>query len=130
ALFGVGLMLLSLTLLSAASEPLRGSVAVAAFLGLLGGAWPVAFAVSAALAVVCSSSLAVVMLILSLSLAGGLSPALAVVLVLGANFGGAIPPVLATLGSEPAARRVTQGNLAIRAIGCLIAMPFAGMAGQ
>ena len=65
------------------------------------------------------------LMLLSLSLAGGLSPA--VVLVLGANFGGAIPPVLATLWSEPASQRMTQGNLAIRAIGCLIAMPFAGM---
>ncbi len=130
ALIGIGMMLLSLVLLNGASAPIRDSQAVAAFLGLLGGAWLVAFAFAAVLAVLCSSSLAVVMLILSLSLAGGLSPALSVVMVLGANFGGAIPPTIATLGSAPSARRVTASNLAIRGIGCLFAMPFAGLAGD
>ncbi len=126
ALIGIGLMLLSLVLLNGASEPMRESRAVAAFLGLLDGAWPVAFAFAAVLAVLCSSSLAVVMLLLSLSLAGGLSAPLSVVMVLGANFGGAIPPLLATLGSSAEARRVTAGNLAVRGIGCLIAAPFSG----
>lgn len=128
ALIGIGLLLLSLVLLNGASAPMRESQAVAAFLGLLDGAWPVAFAFAAVLAVLCSSSLAVVMILVSLSLAGGLTPALAVVMVLGANLGGAVPPILATLGSAAAARRVTAGNFAVRAIGCLIAAPFSGPA--
>lgn len=127
ALIGIGLMLLSITLLTEASAPLRASPAMAAFLGLLGDAWPAAFAVAAVLALLCSSSLAVVMLILSLSLAGSLTPALSVVLVLGANFGGAVPPVLATLSAAPVARRVTVGNLIVRGVGCLVALPFAGL---
>ncbi|WP_127900448.1 Na/Pi cotransporter family protein [Solirhodobacter olei] len=130
ALTGVGLMLLALVLLTQASAPMRDSPALGAFLGLLGGALPVAFGVAAVLAVLCSSSLAVVMLILSLNLSGELSPALAVALVLGANLGGAIPPVLATLGSAPAARRVTIGNLIVRAAGCIVALPFAGIFGD
>nr|MBP9951582.1 Na/Pi cotransporter family protein [Cypionkella sp.] len=130
ALIGIGLMLLSLVLLNGASAPIRDSRAMAAFLGLLDGAWPVAFAFAAMLAVLCSSSLAVVMLLLSLSLAGGLTPELSVVMVLGANFGGAIPPILATLGSSAAGRRVTVGNLAVRGIGCLVAAPFAGLASE
>ncbi|MDX3924898.1 MAG: Na/Pi cotransporter family protein [Shinella sp.] len=127
ALVGIGLMLLSLQLLGLATEPMRQSPALAAFLGLLDNAWPVALAVSAALAFVSSSSLAMVVLILSLSATGILSPALTVVLVLGANFGGAIPPVIATLGSSAAARRVTIGNLLVRGIGCLVALPLAGV---
>ena len=59
--------------------------AMAAFLAMLGNAWPVALAFAAGLAVVCSSSLAVVMLVLSL----GTDPALTVVLCWGANLGGA-----------------------------------------
>ncbi len=129
ALIGVGLMLLALTLLTEASAPLRTSPAMAAFLGLLDNAWPAAFAFAALLAVLCSSSLAVVMLVLSLSVSGSLTPALAVVLVLGANFGGAIPPVLATLSAAPVARRVTLGNLIVRGAGCLLALPFAGLLG-
>lgn len=129
ALIGVGLLLLSLTLLDLASEPMRDSPAMAAFLAMLGGAWPVAFAFAAVLAVACSSSLAVIMLILSLSTSGTLAPALSVVMVLGANFGGAIPPVVATLRLGAAARRVTLGNLAVRGVGCLVALPMAGLIG-
>jgi phosphate:Na+ symporter len=46
--------------------------------------------------------------------------------VLGANLGGAIPPVIATLSGPASARRVTLGNLAVRTLGCLIALPLAG----
>lgn len=123
AFVGIGLMLLSLHLLGVATEPMRDSPALAAFLGLLDSAWPVALIISAGLAFASSSSLAVVMLVLSLSSAGILTVGLTVALVLGANLGGAIPPVMATLASAPSARRVTLGNLAVRAIGCLIALP-------
>ncbi|HUH49269.1 MAG TPA: Na/Pi cotransporter family protein, partial [Mycoplana sp.] len=128
ALVGIGLMLLSLHLLGLATEPMRQSPALAAFLALLDGAWPVALVFSTALAFISSSSLAIVVLILSLTTMGILSPALTVVLVLGANLGGAIPPVIATLRLPAPARRVPIGNLLVRAIGCLIALPFAGVA--
>lgn len=128
ALIGIGLMLLSLHLLSAATEPMRESPALAAFVRLLDGAWPVALALSAVLAVVSSSSLAVVVLILSLASTGILSTELIIVLILGANLGGAIPPVLATLSGPASARRITTGNLAVRAVGCVIALPLAAFA--
>ncbi|PDT16187.1 sodium:phosphate symporter [Rhizobium sp. J15] len=126
ALIGIGLMLLSLHLLSLATEPMRASPALAAFIGLLDGALPVALLFSAALAFVSSSSLAVVVLILSLASAGLISAELVIVLVLGANLGGAIPPVVATMSGPASARRVTLGNLAVRTLGCLIALPLAG----
>ncbi|MFP5078424.1 Na/Pi cotransporter family protein [Rhizobium sp. YIM 134829] len=126
ALIGIGLMLLSLHLLDLASEPMRHSAALATFIRLLDGAWAVAFAFSAALAFACSSSLAIVVLILSLASTGVLPGGLLVALVLGANLGGAIPPYVATLRAAPAARRITLGNLIVRACGCLIVLPFAG----
>lgn len=126
ALIGIGLMLLSLHLLGLATEPMRASPALAAFIGLLDGALPVALLFSAALAFLSSSSLAVVVLILSLASAGLVSAELVIVLVLGANLGGAIPPVIATLSGPVSARRVTLGNLAVRALGCFIALPLAG----
>ncbi|AHF85028.1 sodium:phosphate symporter [Rhizobium leguminosarum bv. trifolii WSM1689] len=126
ALIGIGLMLLSLHLLGLATEPMRASPTLAAFIGLLDGALPVAMIVSAALAFASSSSLAVVVLILSLASAGVVSAELVIVLVLGANLGGAIPPVVATLSGPASARRVTLGNLAVRTLGCLIALPLAG----
>ncbi|MGO7042214.1 Na/Pi cotransporter family protein [Rhizobium acaciae] len=126
ALIGIGLMLLSLHLLSSATEPMRQSPALAAFIGLLDNAWPVALAFSAGIAFISSSSLAAVVLILSLASTGILSADLVIVLVLGANLGGAIPPVIASLAGPASAKRVTLGNLIVRAAGCLIALPLAG----
>ncbi|NTA50710.1 Na/Pi cotransporter family protein [Agrobacterium tumefaciens] len=126
ALIGIGLMLLSLNLLSGATEPMRQSPALSAFIALLDNAWPVALAFSAGIAFISSSSLAAVVLILSLTSTGILSAGLIIVLVLGANLGGAIPPVIASLSGPPSAKRVTIGNLIVRAIGCLIALPLAG----
>ncbi len=122
ALIGIGLMLVSLGLLDHAAAPLRDSAPLAAFLPMLDAAWPVALAMAAGLAFLCSSSLAAVLLVLSLTL----PPGLTVVLVLGANLGGAIVPVVLTAGFGATARRVAIGNLAVRAIGCLLALPFAG----
>ncbi|MDN5568099.1 MAG: Na/Pi cotransporter family protein [Paracoccus sp. (in: a-proteobacteria)] len=126
ALMGIGLMLLSLALLGIATEPLRQAPAMGIFLTLLDQAWPVALIFAAGLAFLCSSSLAAVLLVLSLDLPQGL----AVVMVLGANLGGAIPPVLATLTARAAARRLTLGNLVVRTGGALLALPFAGIAAQ
>jgi len=130
ALIGIGLMLLSLHLLGNATEPMRQSRALAAFVALLENAWPVALALSAAIACLSSSSLAAVMLILSLSEAGVFSADLIIILVLGANVGGAIPPVIASLSSGPSARRLMLGNLIVRLLGCTLALPLAGYSGD
>ncbi|WP_176086791.1 Na/Pi cotransporter family protein [Martelella sp. HB161492] len=123
ALIGVGLMLVAITLLEAATVPLRDAPAMASFLSMLDQARPVALIAAALIAAACSSSLAAVLLVLSLGLPGGLC----VVMVLGANIGGAIPPVIATLGGKPSARRLTTGNLVIRIAGSALAMPFANL---
>jgi phosphate:Na+ symporter len=126
ALVGIGLMLLSLHLLAGATDPIRQSPALSLFITMLGNAWPVALIFSAVLAILASSSLAIVVLILSLAAGGGIDTGLVIVLVLGANLGGAVPPVLATLRAPASARRVTLGNLIVRAIGVCIALPLAG----
>lgn len=125
ALIGLGLMLISLTLLEAGTQPLREAPEIAAFLTMLDASWPVALLFAAIIAAICSSSLAAVLLVMTLNIPSGLT----VVLVLGANLGGAIPPVLATAKGSIAARRLTVGNLMIRATGCLLALPFAGQFG-
>ncbi len=130
AMIGIGLMLLALHLLGLATEPMRQSPALGAFLRLLDNAWPVAMIFSAVLAFISSSSLAVVVLILSLATAGILSPGLMIVLVLGANLGGAVPPVIATMAGPVSARRVTLGNLMVRTIGCLIVLPLTAPAAE
>ncbi len=106
ALIGVGLMLVSLMLLDQATAPLRASPQMAAFLPMLDQAWPVALAFAAGIALLCSSSLAAVLLIGSLVLPADLT----VVMVLGANLGGAMAPVLAGATLDIAARRVLLGT--------------------
>jgi phosphate:Na+ symporter len=54
-----------------------------------------------------------------------ITPVAAIALVLGANLGGAIPPLLEAPRADPASRRLPLGNLAFRAIGCAVALPFA-----
>ncbi|WP_323013105.1 Na/Pi cotransporter family protein [Devosia sp.] len=125
AIIGLGLMLLALQLLGNATEPLRESETVITVLSALGDAPVFALLLSAGLAVVASSSLAVVILVMMLAAAGVVEPVLALWLVAGANLGGAIPPYLAVRAEGLPARRLTLGNLLVRASGALVVLVFA-----
>jgi phosphate:Na+ symporter len=120
---GLGLMLLALRLLLAASAPIREAEIVRQLFAALTDEALIAVLVAALLTWLAHSSLAVVLLIMSLASAGVLSLPVACTLVLGANLGGALPAVTATLADEPAARRITIGNLAFKLIGCLACLP-------
>lgn len=124
---GVGLMLLALRLMSDATGPMRDSEAVEAFFALLSDAPVIALALAAALAAVSASSLAVVLFIVALASAGSIDIGLCLILVAGANLGGAIPPVLAAATEGIAARRVAITNMVVRGIGALAILPLVGM---
>ncbi|TIY12134.1 MAG: Na/Pi cotransporter family protein [Mesorhizobium sp.] len=100
AVLGLGLMLLSLHLLGQATEPMRHSQVLQALMASLDAVPVLAVIVAAVLAIASSSSLAVVLLAMSLAASGTVGPGLGIALVLGANIGGAIPPVIATLGQD------------------------------
>jgi phosphate:Na+ symporter len=121
---GLGLMLLALRLVLAASAPLRDALAAHELLGGLAGDTVLAIIVAALLTWLAHSSLAVVLLIMSLAANGVVPPAAACMLVLGANLGGAIPAAIASLSEGPEARRVTLGNAAFRLLGVVAAAPF------
>jgi phosphate:Na+ symporter len=73
------------------------------------------------------SILTVVVLVMSLASLQVISLQLALTLVLGANVGGAVTPLMMTLGQPPSARRVPLGNLLMRAAGaagCIWAIPY------
>jgi len=120
ALLGLGLMLLSLRLLSEATDPLRESQTMQLILTGLAGAPIFGMLLAGGLAILASSSLAVVLLILSLAASGSMEPGLILVLVAGANLGGAIPPILATLGDGTLGKRVTFSNFGVRGAGALL----------
>src|SRR5690606_20927056 len=82
-----------------------------------------ALAVAAVLTWASHSSVAVVVMIMSLAGHGMVTPTLACALVLGANIGTAINPILETTGGgDPAARRLPLGNLGTRLGGCIVAL--------
>jgi phosphate:Na+ symporter len=120
---GLGLMLLALRLLLAASAPIREAEIVRQLFAALTDEAMIAVLVAALLTWLAHSSLAVVLLIMSLASAGVLTLPVACTLVLGANLGGALPAVTATLADEPAARRITVGNLIFKLIGVLAFLP-------
>jgi phosphate:Na+ symporter len=79
--------------------------------------------VAAGLTWAAHSSVAVVLLVMSFAAKGAVPPEAAFALVLGANLGTAINPVLEGVsGDDPVARRLPIGNLLNRALGCVVAL--------
>ncbi|MFQ5972305.1 MAG: Na/Pi cotransporter family protein, partial [Alphaproteobacteria bacterium] len=127
AAVGLGLMLLSLRLIVGASEPVRESAVLEAIITPLSNEPWLALVIAAAVAWLAHSSLAIVLLIMSLAATSVIPLILAFTLVLGANIGGAIAPVALTFGGDALARRVPVGNLIMRLTGGLIALPLIGV---
>ena len=121
-LIGLGLVLLSLTLIVGASEPLRDSEALQTVLGAIGHEPIIAFLLAALLTWLAHSSVATILFFMSLVGSGAIPLELGFVLVLGANAGAGIVPFVLSLAEGPAARRIPLGNLLFRAVGALIAL--------
>ena len=127
AAIGLGLMLLALKVIVATSEPMRDSVVLAEVFASLSGEPLIALLISALLTWMAHSSLAVVLLVMSFASTGMVSMPLALTMVLGANLGGVLPPIMATLNEGVLARRVTFGNAVFKAIGVAACLPFVGV---
>lgn len=123
---GLGLMLLALQLIVADTQPIRESTVVLALVEALNGEPLLAILVAAVITWLAHSSLATVLLICSLTGIGAIPLSLVFPLVLGANIGGSVPAITATLGSPPAARRVAIGNAFFKIAGCVLLLPFLG----
>ena len=121
---GLGLMLLALKLIVLISEPMRHSETLQFVFSAMGDELFVALLLTALLTWLAHSSLAVVLLIMSLASSGMIPMSLAFIMVIGANVGGVIAPIIAnwTKGSE--ARRVPVGNAIFKLSGAVIFLPF------
>ena len=126
-LLGLGMMLLALKLIVAASLPMRESMIIQQIFVALGEDLILAVIFGAILAWASHSSLATVLLIITLASTNVLDTTVAFTFVLGANIGGAIPPLIATLGANRAARQPPLGNLLFRICGVVVILPFIGM---
>jgi phosphate:Na+ symporter len=123
-LIGLGLMLLSLTLIKQASAPLSEATLFHLVLEAVGREPVLAFLIGAALTWAFHSSLAVILLIASFLASGSLSIGGALAFILGINFGGGLPAVTATLAQPPVARRLPLANLLCRGVIALLGLAF------
>lgn len=127
-LIGLALMLLSLEMIKTASIPLKESETLPLVLEPLTKDPFFAVILAALFTWIAHSSLAIVLLIMSLVASGVLDLQLGLFLVLGANIGGTIAPLIATLRDNPDAMRIPLGNMLIRITGVLACIPFLHMA--
>jgi len=125
---GLGLMLMSLHLLLGLITPYEDVPSLRMFLGALATEPVLGMLLAALVTWAAHSSVAIVLLVMSLAAKGVVPPMAAMALVLGANLGTAINPILeGSEGDDPTSRRLSVGNLSLRAAACLalvLALPW------
>jgi phosphate:Na+ symporter len=123
AMMGIALILISLTMIKTVAAPIAQSEAIQVIVEPLASQAILSIGLAALLTWVAHSSLGMILIFMSFVAVGTIPLHLGFALVLGANIGGAIAPVIMTLRDIPAGRRVPLGNLLIRGMGVLICLP-------
>ncbi|SMF58756.1 phosphate:Na+ symporter [Tistlia consotensis] len=124
---GLGLMLLALHQLIIIMRPYEHAPLFQILLGAVSNVPLLDLILAALLTWAVHSSVAVVLLVVSLSVNGVVPPEAAFAFVLGANLGTAVNPLLeGAAGREPAARRLPLGNLLARIAGALLVLSVLG----
>lgn len=122
-LMGVAFILISLRFLREAMDPIRDSAFLPAVAGYLARDYITAFLVGAGLAFVMHSSVAAILMCVTLVQIGAIPFEAGLSLVLGANFGSGFIPVWLSRGMSQSARRIPYANLGLRgswALACLV----------
>jgi phosphate:Na+ symporter len=120
---GLGLMLLSLHLLSETIHLIESSAVLKDVLVSIASDPLILVFLSGFFAWMAHSSVAAMLLIMSLAAAGVIGTPAALAMVLGANLGSAVNPLIEGTGGDPVKIRVPFGNLAMRVIGCAVVLP-------
>jgi len=121
---GLGLMLLALHILLDTLAPAEHAPGVQTLLEGLTDQAVLCALIAAALAWAVHSSAAVVLLVMSLAYSHFITAPAALALVVGANLGSAINPILeAGRSDNPASRRLPVGNLVSRLVGAALVLP-------
>ena len=122
AVIGLGLMLMALSGLQHTLGSVENTPLLRSFLLSLATDPLLAVVLSALLTWGCHSSVAMVLVIGSLSASQVIGAPETLALVLGANLGGALPPLFHA--STPEARRLPLGNMLVRLIGVVLVLPW------
>jgi phosphate:Na+ symporter len=122
---GLGLVLLALHILLGTLAPAEKAPGVRALLGAITGDPVMCILLAGILTWAAHSSVATVLLIMSLALSNFVTPAAALALVLGANLGSAINPIVeGARRGDLASYRLPVGNLVNRLVGVVLVTPF------
>jgi len=121
-LMGIAFILIALRFLREAMDPIQDSSFLPAIANYLAGDFLSAFLIGASLAFVMHSSVAAILMCVTLVQIGAIPFSAGVSLVLGANLGSAAIAVWLTRSMEPSARQVPFANLTIRGTGALLAL--------
>ncbi len=127
-LMGIAFILISLRFLREAMDPIRDSAFLPAIAEYLARDYITAFLVGGALAFVMHSSVAAILMCVTLVQIGAIPFAAGLSLVLGANFGSAFIPVWLTRGMPMSARRIPFANLALRGSWSIVSLFAANLA--
>ena len=122
AVIGLGLMLMALSGLQHTLGSVEHTPLLRSFLQSLAADPLLAVLLAAILTWGCHSSVAMVLVIGSLAASQVIGATETLALVLGANLGGALPPLFHA--STPEARRLPLGNLLVRLVGVLLVVPW------
>ena len=121
-ILGIGFILISLRFLRETMDPIRDSAFLPSIAGFLERDFVTAFITGAVLAWIMHSSVAVILMCVTLVAIDAIPVAAGVSLVLGANLGSAIIPIWLTRDMNPVARRVPLANFLIRGSGAVVAL--------
>ncbi|TMJ14868.1 MAG: Na/Pi cotransporter family protein [Alphaproteobacteria bacterium] len=123
-LIGLGLMLLALHILLDTLAPAENAPGVRVVMNAITGDPVLCILIAAAVTWAVHSSVASVLLIMSLAYAHFVTPFAALALVLGANLGSAINPLIeGGRRDNPASYRLPLGNLINRLVGVVLVLP-------
>lgn len=120
---GLGLILLSLRQFLTLLTPYTQKPELTAVLASMNSHDLAAILLGAVLTWISHSSVATVMLVTTFAISGTIPLETALALVLGANIGTSINPVMEGSRTDPTARRISMGNLLVRCVGALVLVP-------
>ena len=119
-ILGIAFILISLRFLRETMEPIRDSAFLPSIAGYLEADFVTAFLIGALLAWAMHSSVAVILMCVTLVAIEAIPNGAGVSLVLGANLGSAVIPIWLSRGLSPVARRVPYANFLLRGSGAIV----------
>lgn len=121
-ILGIAFILISLRFLRETMDPIRDSAFLPSIAGFLETDYIAAFIIGGSLALIMHSSVAVILMCVTLVAIDAIPLLAGISLVLGANLGSALIPIWLTRGMPAKARHIPVGNLILRGTGAVVAL--------